>query len=200
MHGTDRFRALDPKKRSVVIEAASQEFATFGYLAASTNRIAASAGISKGALFSYFPTKEMLFAGVVGTLFDEIGAADPALVAAPTGSVEAQLEALAMRLFALDARWPKLFVLGQELRFHGAHVPECKQHLDRFRTLIDAHVEAAIAGSAGGAAAVSRELALAVFDRLRAHFVLRSPEVASEAQFRAIVQPLVTALGRALAR
>jgi AcrR family transcriptional regulator len=200
MHGTDRFRALDSKKRAVVIDAASNEFASFGYLAASTNRIAASAGISKGALFSYFPTKEMLFAGVVGTLFDEITAADAKHLEAPSGSTEEQLDALAMRLFALDARWPKLLVLEHELRFHGAHVPECKEHLARFRTLVDAHVEHAVAGSTGASATVARELALAVFDRLRTHFVLRAADVASEPQFRALSQPLISALARSVTR
>jgi len=200
MHGTDRFRALDSKKRAVVIDAASNEFASFGYLAASTNRIASSASISKGALFSYFPTKEMLFAGVVGTLFDEITAADAKYLEAPSGSIEEQLDALAMRLFALDARWPKLLVLEHELRFHGAHVPECKEHLSRFRTLIDAHVEHAVAGSTGSSAAIARELALAVFDRLRTHFVLRAADVGSEPQFRALAQPLISALARSVSR
>lgn len=208
LHGTDRFRSLDSKKRAVVLDAASSEFATFGYLAASTNRIASLAKISKGALFSYFPTKEMLFAGVVGSLFDEIAESAPELIAPPSGdALEAQLHALADRVWKIDQRWPRLFVLGQELTFHGRHIPEYAEHQQRYRSVIDAHLLAAIDSSASAGKLrddpgleAARELASAVFDRLRTLLMLRAPHAASEEAYRSLSNALVTSLARAILR
>lgn len=62
---TDRFLHLDEAKQLRILEAATTEFAQHGYERANTNRIAQAAGISVGALFKYFPTKQDIFAYVV---------------------------------------------------------------------------------------------------------------------------------------
>lgn len=64
---TPRYRNLPPEKAMVVLNAAVDEFAEHGYHHANTNRIAERAGISVGALFKYFVTKEHLFRHVVVT-------------------------------------------------------------------------------------------------------------------------------------
>ncbi len=56
---------LIPDKMEAVVKAAVKEFSKYGYSHASTNRICASAGISKGALFHNFRSKENLFLFVV---------------------------------------------------------------------------------------------------------------------------------------
>ena len=71
---------IDPEKRDRIINAALEEFSRSGYELASTNRIVAKAGISKGLLFHYFTHKENLYAVmnefsielVVSTLKDNI--------------------------------------------------------------------------------------------------------------------------------
>lgn len=56
-----QFLSLPQEKQDQIIDAALEEFATYGFDLASTNRIARRAGISKGALFKYFDDKEALF-------------------------------------------------------------------------------------------------------------------------------------------
>lgn len=206
MYGTDRFRSLDPKKRSVVLEAAAEEFATYGYLAASTNRIAASAKISKGALFSYFPTKEMLFGGVVGSLFEHVSEETPDLVAPASGAnVGEELRSVGARLFALHQRYPRLFRLGHELSFQSKHIPDASEQVNRYRSLVDGPVLGAIDRAAkGGKLAVdvsaASHLAGAAFDRLRSLLVLGAPEAADEASFASASDALTAAVSRAISR
>lgn len=52
-----RFEKLSADKRERILEAAAQEFATYGYTQASLNRILETAGISKGAAYYYFDDK-----------------------------------------------------------------------------------------------------------------------------------------------
>lgn len=49
---------LNTEKRQTIFTAGVCEFADCGYENSSTNRIVKKAGISKGSLFKYFPTKE----------------------------------------------------------------------------------------------------------------------------------------------
>lgn len=55
------FLKLDEEKRNNIIQASLKEFAEHAFEQASTNRIVQEAGISKGMLFYYFPSKEDLF-------------------------------------------------------------------------------------------------------------------------------------------
>lgn len=73
----DIIRSIDPEKRDRIINAAIEEFSSFPYEKASTNNIVKNAGISKGLLFHYFGSKEMLYETlirfVIDTLYQEIG-------------------------------------------------------------------------------------------------------------------------------
>ena len=55
------FERLPEEKRIRIIEGVIQEFAEYGYDAASTNRIVQRVGISKGSLFHYFNSKDELW-------------------------------------------------------------------------------------------------------------------------------------------
>lgn len=55
---TPLFFGLDTEKQQNIFMAGVFEFADYGYENSSTNRIVKKAGISKGSLFKYFPTKE----------------------------------------------------------------------------------------------------------------------------------------------
>lgn len=63
---TQRFLNLSDEKRERIERAATAEFASKGYENANTNDIAAAAGISVGALFAYFETKQDLFLHITG--------------------------------------------------------------------------------------------------------------------------------------
>ena len=55
------FLNLPEEKRTVIIDAAIDEFAQYGLENASTNRIVANSGISKGSFYQYFEDKQDVF-------------------------------------------------------------------------------------------------------------------------------------------
>ncbi|MDP4108630.1 MAG: TetR/AcrR family transcriptional regulator [Bacillota bacterium] len=57
----EKFSRLKEDKRDRILNAALAEFGDRGYKNASTNNIVEAAGIAKGLLFHYFPTKKDLF-------------------------------------------------------------------------------------------------------------------------------------------
>lgn len=68
--GALRPRKLPSQERSratvaVILEAAARVFASHGYAGATTNRIAAKAGVSIGTLYEYFPNKDALLVALM---------------------------------------------------------------------------------------------------------------------------------------
>ncbi len=105
---SDRFRNLPDEKRARVLLAAVREFAAHGYEGANTNRIALDAGISVGALFKYFATKQDLFRYVIAAGAALIEDRVSSLLAAP-GDTFAKLEQL-VRLAVESSREQREFV------------------------------------------------------------------------------------------
>lgn len=60
-----RFQQLPAEQRDAILNAALDEFSTRGFADASLNRIIATAGISKGAMYYYFDGKEDLYADIL---------------------------------------------------------------------------------------------------------------------------------------
>lgn len=60
-----RFQKLSAEQRDAILDAALDEFSTRGFAGASLNRIIATAGISKGAMYYYFDGKEDLYADIL---------------------------------------------------------------------------------------------------------------------------------------
>lgn len=65
------FLNLPEEKRKVIIDAAIEEFAEYGLENASTNRIVANSGISKGSFYQYFEDKQDVFMYLLGVLEHE---------------------------------------------------------------------------------------------------------------------------------
>jgi len=65
----DTFDKTTAERRQRVIDVAVSEFAGRGYSATNINDIAKKAGISIGAMYSYFASKEDLFLAVVGSAY-----------------------------------------------------------------------------------------------------------------------------------
>jgi AcrR family transcriptional regulator len=65
-------RPADPKARSVLVAAARVEFARRGVKGARISDITAASGLSKGAFYLHFPSKEALFAALVEDFLDEL--------------------------------------------------------------------------------------------------------------------------------
>ncbi|NBD10494.1 MULTISPECIES: TetR/AcrR family transcriptional regulator [Corallococcus] len=65
-------RPADPKARSALIAAARTEFARRGVKGARISDITAASGLSKGAFYLHFPSKEALFAALVEDFVQEL--------------------------------------------------------------------------------------------------------------------------------
>jgi AcrR family transcriptional regulator len=70
--GTSRFQGIDPVRQSQILDTIKHHMLVAGYRAASTNAIAADAGISKGSLFAYFVTKEKMLEDVLRREFEPV--------------------------------------------------------------------------------------------------------------------------------
>ncbi len=57
-----------------ILDAGQQMLIAHGYDGASTNRIAAAAGISPGSLYQYFPNKDAIAAAVIDRYSDDLSA------------------------------------------------------------------------------------------------------------------------------
>lgn len=62
------------RRMASILDASSQVFAEVGYDAATTNRIAAQAGISPGSLYQFFPNKQAIAEALVARFVEELHA------------------------------------------------------------------------------------------------------------------------------
>jgi TetR/AcrR family transcriptional regulator, mexJK operon transcriptional repressor len=90
-------KARAERTRTAIIEAAACQFLEHGFLAASMDAIAATAGVSKQTVYAHFENKETLFLAMVRGLTGAAGDTFQEQVADPTGEqpVEAFLRAFA---------------------------------------------------------------------------------------------------------
>ncbi|HEX3915789.1 MAG TPA: TetR/AcrR family transcriptional regulator [Caulobacteraceae bacterium] len=95
-----RWRRRKQARPAEIIAAALEVFAERGFAAARLDDIAASAGVSKAALYLYFPTKEDLFRAVVA----EAVAPNLAMVQAAVAEFDGRLEDLARFLVPMLAK------------------------------------------------------------------------------------------------
>ena len=65
------FYNLSKEKRNVIVDAAVNEFADYGFEGASINRIVANSGISKGSFYQYFEDKMDVFKSLIDVLSNE---------------------------------------------------------------------------------------------------------------------------------
>jgi len=78
---TDTFEKVDAPRREALLAVAVEAFAAKGFNGTSINDLARKAGVSIGALYSYFPSKDDLFLTVVemghSLLVEALGDVDP---------------------------------------------------------------------------------------------------------------------------
>ncbi len=93
-----------PRSQEDVLSAAARAFSRRGYLATTMRDVASELGVTPGALYSYFDSKESLFGAVAermrNRLLDAIEAPMPAGL-----SLEHEVELLLLRLFELTERY-----------------------------------------------------------------------------------------------
>jgi AcrR family transcriptional regulator len=99
--GGPKFRRRKADRPGEIVEAALAVFAEKGFAAARLDEIAARAGVSKGALYLYFATKEDLFRAVVEQAIAPNIQAVRAMIAAHPGPISDLLRLVPERITAL---------------------------------------------------------------------------------------------------
>jgi AcrR family transcriptional regulator len=127
-------RQTAEERREAVLAAAAREFATTGLHGASTERIAAAAGISQPYLFRLFGTKKELYLETTARKMEEIYQAFERASRGKTG--EEALEAMGEAYVALIQDREHLQLMLQ--CFAGASEPEVREGLRRvWRDLVE---------------------------------------------------------------
>ncbi len=128
--------------RTRILDAAERLFAERGFDATATSIIAATAGVPKGLLFYYFPTKKDLLASLVSERLGS-GAIDAGPLILPGNPVKSLLN-LSEKLFQVRAASDVLRVIvWREEHTH----PAVKSHLASHRRALQATIEQVLTGS-----------------------------------------------------
>lgn len=104
--GAPKFRRRKAERPAEIVAAAFAVFAEKGFAAAKLDEIAARAGVSKGALYLYFETKEDLFRAVVGQAIAPNIATVRAMAAAHPGPLADLLRGVAAHVVGVVAATP----------------------------------------------------------------------------------------------
>lgn len=116
-----RREAVSEHKRGLILQAARDVFEAEGLEGASLRAVATRAGYTPGALYSYFDSKEAIYAEVLRTSLAALGQAVNEAVAKTQGPAE-RLAAAAMGFFGFYAANPRDLDLGFYL-FRGGMKP-----------------------------------------------------------------------------
>ena len=114
----DRRRAAT---RAALLDSAIRHFAEGGYHATTLDRIAEGAGVTKGAVYANFSSKEELFLTVLDRNVDDAVAAFTQLLAVPPAERTAGLAERSAGLAVLDRSW---FLLEAEFLLYAARGSE----------------------------------------------------------------------------
>lgn len=122
--GSKKAAKHNPEKANAILAGALQVFSTHGYAAASMDRIASAAGVSKPTLYSYFKDKSGLF---IALIKQTTQVADRALAGMQSGTVSElppeqalrNLATSALQQFSTNPQLPTMMrlIIGESERF-----------------------------------------------------------------------------------
>lgn len=96
-------RGLHARRRAEILDAAALLFAAHGYAGADTQQLADAAGVAKGTVFRYFPTKRTLFIAAVERALERLHAAVDAAADVAADPLDKLRGAIAAYLAFFDA-------------------------------------------------------------------------------------------------
>jgi AcrR family transcriptional regulator len=112
------------RTRAQLIDAAATVFARRGYVAASLDEVAEEAGLTKGAVYSNFDSKEELFQAVIDERFNEPMKRAADVIESSAGTTE-ELAMVGARAFVgVVEQEREVFLLALEMNIHVARHPE----------------------------------------------------------------------------
>lgn len=112
----------DPKKERAILDAAVKAFGTHGFRA-STDEIAAAAGMSKGSVFRYFDNKKKLYAATVRHAMDSLVAVVDLSVWTESDDLISMIIRATKYKTELSHRYPNEFALLTRVYAHDPMVP-----------------------------------------------------------------------------
>jgi TetR/AcrR family transcriptional regulator, regulator of autoinduction and epiphytic fitness len=115
-------RQLSPEKAEAILDGAKQEFLSHGYAAASMDKIAAAAGVSKATIYSHFDDKVGLFIALIQRLAAKKELFNPQKLQSMSGDPQIVLKRFAAGMLANIAADPQLLtfmrlIIGESGRF-----------------------------------------------------------------------------------
>lgn len=188
--------------RAKLLDAAYREIARQGYEGATVDSIAERAGVSKGAFYGHFPSKEAAFAEAIR---EQSGARREQLRAACEAELEQGRSAMAVGFatgFASaleDTDWPKLFLEHARFAERDAdaaalHAAEYAAWADLIAGLLDRSRGMGLLAFDGEARAVARVL-IAVVDGFSLQAIIDPESVHQEEVAPMVARLFSTALG-----
>lgn len=121
-----KFRRRAENRPDELLDAALELFQAQGYAATSVARIAREAGVSKGAVYLYFPSKQAILEGLVKRAVTPISTRALAQVTASQGDVRASLTGF-MTMVAGQLGDPKVFAVPRIIMREAVNAPEIAQ-------------------------------------------------------------------------
>jgi AcrR family transcriptional regulator len=136
------------RTRAQLIDAAATVFARRGFMAASLDEVAEEAGLTKGAVYSNFDSKEELFEAVIEDRLNEPMKHAAEVIDSSTGTTEDHAMAGARAFVGVVEREREVFLLALEMNIHVARHPELapafaarrRQQLAEVADIITEHV------------------------------------------------------------
>ena len=118
--------AKKARTRAQLIDAAATVFARRGYVAASLDEVSEEAGLTKGAVYSNFDSKEELFQAVIEDRLNEPFKDIADALDTSIGTTEEQAIAGARAFVGVVEQEQEVFLLALEMNIHVARYPELK--------------------------------------------------------------------------
>jgi AcrR family transcriptional regulator len=130
------------RTRAQLIDAAATVFARRGFVAASLDEVSEEAGLTKGAVYSNFESKEDLFEAVIDERFDKPLQHEVEEIEKIEGTQQDRAMAGARLFIEAVQQEPELFLLALERRIYVARHPEhgpalVKRYRDQLGTVAD---------------------------------------------------------------
>ena len=139
---------VSDQRRNQIMEAALTVFSRLGFERASMDNIAKEAGVSKGALYLYYKSKDAIIAKLLQLLFDQ-ALKQVRILAAGEGSVTEQLLAFTRVLTREMDRMAAMQPISLQFYAIAARHPTIRQHLrayfKEYRTLMEEVIQRGVA-------------------------------------------------------
>jgi AcrR family transcriptional regulator len=154
-HATALFERLPEEKRRTILDSAAAEFSRSGFTAAKVDHIAAKAGISVGALYKYFGSKENCFLAVLDDGVRELEERLDQIMSSRTEGWD-RIEAIVRLIPEHSRRYAEILRLYHEIG--GAGLSGLSEDFCRRFEGMSGHCYAALLAEARGAGLVRSEL------------------------------------------